>query len=162
METLDIAILILVGLGGLNCFRAGFTRSVRGIAAVSVGVFAASQLWRELVPILQGVIKHTGIAKWVSIVAIAVGVSAAVDMIFERIQKIMRRGVLGWLDNTVGGAFGVAVSSVLIGLAIMLLDRYGGEWFQEAMAASRFAPTLLDIANQVFDFGKEIIEEQGG
>ena len=162
METLDIVILVLVGLGGLNCFRVGFTRSVWGITAISVGVFVASQLWRELALILQGVIKHEGVAKWVSVVAIAGGVSVAIDKVFEQIQKIMRRGVLGWLDNIVGGLFGVAISGILIGLALILLNRYGGKAFQEAIVSSRFSPTLLDVAHQVFNFGKEIIEKQAG
>jgi uncharacterized membrane protein required for colicin V production len=162
METLDIVILVLVGLGGLNCLRVGFTRSVWGIAAISLGVFAASQLWREFALILQGVIKHEGISKWASVIAITAVVSIAVDRVFEQIQKIMRRGVLGWLDNVVGGLFGVAVSGVLIGLALILLNRYGGKAFQEAIATSRFAPTLLEVAHQVFNFGKEVIEKQAG
>ena len=105
MANLDIAIVVLVGLGSLSCFRAGFTRSVWGIAAMSAGVFAASQLWQELAPILQRFIKHSGVAKWASIVAIAAGVSIVMDMIFERLQKVMSRGILGWLDNIVGGGF---------------------------------------------------------
>ena len=160
MANLDIAIVVLVGLGSLSCFRAGFTRSVWGIAAMSAGVFAASQLWQELAPILQRFIKHGGVAKWASIVAIAAGVSIVMDMIFERLQKVMSRGVLGWLDNIVGGAFGVASSSILIGCLLLLLDRYAGDTFKKAITDSRFAPMLLEIGNRVFDFGKEIIKEQ--
>ena len=162
METLDIVIVVLVGLGGLNCLRIGFTRSVWGIAAISIGVFVASQLWQELASILQNVIKHEGISKWVSVVAIAAAVSLTADKLFEQIQKIIRRGVLGWLDNIVGGMFGIAASGVLIGLALILLNHHGDEALQDAIAASRFAPTLLDVAHQVFDFGKEIIEKQTG
>lgn len=160
MGKLDIAILILVSLGGLSCFRAGFTRSVWGITALSAGVFSASQLWQELAPVLQHFIKHEGVAKWVSIVVIAVGVSIVTDIVFEQLQKIMERGVLRWINNIVGAAFGVAATSILIGLGLLLLDRYGGEGARRAIANSYFASTLLEIANQVFNFSKSVIEEQ--
>ena len=160
MGKLDIAILLLVSLGGLSCFRAGFTRSVWGITALSAGVFSASQLWQELAPVLQHVIQHEGIAKWVSIVVIAVGVCILTDIVLDQLQTIMERGVLRWINNIVGAAFGVAAASILIGLGLMLLERYGGEGVKEAIAHSRFAPTLLEIANQVFNFSKSVIEEQ--
>lgn len=162
MEKLDIAIAILVILGGLSCFGAGFTRSVWGITAISAGVFTASQLWRELAPILQRFIRHAGIAKWVSIVAIVVLVSTAVDVVFERLQRIMSRGVLGWINSVVGAAFGVAASTILIAIALLLLDCYGGGAVKEAIAHSRFAPLLLEIGHRVFDFGKKVIKEQAG
>ena len=160
MDKLDIAIIVLVGLGGLSCFRAGFTRSVWGIAAVSAGVFTASQLWGELAPILQRLIKHEGIAKWASVALIAAGVSVAIDFLFERFQRVIERGVLGWINNTVGAVFGVVASSILIGCVLLLLDRYGGGTLQEAIASACFAPTFVEIGHRVFDFGKEVIKEQ--
>jgi uncharacterized membrane protein required for colicin V production len=160
MGKLDIAILILIGLGSWGCFHAGFTRSVWGIAAIAAGFFAASQLWRELSPIVGRVIHHEGAAKWTSIIAIAVGVLIAVDLIFDRIQSVMERGVLGWVNNIVGAVFGAVSSGILLGFAFMLLDNYGGQTFQDAIHNSRFAPTLLDCANQVFDFGQEVVREQ--
>ena len=102
MDKLDIAIIVLVGLGGFSCFRAGFTRSVWGIAAISAGVFTASQLWGELAPILQRLIKHEGIAKWASVALIAAGVSVGIDFLFERFQRVIERGGVGWVNNTVG------------------------------------------------------------
>ncbi|MCZ6677913.1 MAG: CvpA family protein [Candidatus Poribacteria bacterium] len=160
MGKLDIAIVILIGLGGFSCFRAGFTRSVWGIAAIAAGVFAASYLWRDLSPVVQGFVKHEGLAKWVSIIVIAAGVSVAMDALFERLQKIIDRGVLGWINSGVGAAFGVASSSILIGCLLLALEHYDGDMFQEAIANSRFAPRLLEIGNEVFDFGKEVIKEQ--
>jgi uncharacterized membrane protein required for colicin V production len=160
MGKLDIAMVVFVGLGGLGCFRIGFTRSVWGIAAMFSGVLAASQLWRDVALILQRFINHESLAKWASIVAIAVSVSIIMDVIFERIQKIIDRGILGWINHAVGGAFGVVSSSILIGCLLLLLDRYGGETSKEAIANSRFAAPILEFTHQVFDFGKEVVKEQ--
>jgi len=160
MEKIDIAIIILVSLGALSCFRAGFTRSVWGIAAVSAGVFTASQLWSELAPILQRLIKHEGIAKWASIILIAMGVCVLIDFLFERFQRVMDRGVLGWVNNTIGAAFGIVVSTVLIASALIFLNRFGGETLKDAIARSHLAPVFVEIGHKVFDFGKEVIREQ--
>ena len=160
MSKLDIAILVLIGLGSWSCFHAGFTRSVWGIAAIAAGIFAASQFWGELAPYVQRLIHHEQIAKWASIVAIAAVVSIVVDMIFDRVQIIMERGVLGWVNNVVGAGFGAVSSGILLGFAFLLLNNYGGQTFQDAIEGSRFAPTLVDFAHQAFDFGKEVVRER--
>jgi uncharacterized membrane protein required for colicin V production len=160
MVPLDIVILIIVGLGGLSGFRTGFTRSVWGIAAISAGIFTASQLWRELAPLIQHFIKHESIAKWTSILIIIVGVGMAVDIVFDQLQRLMAQGVLKWINHTAGAVLGIAVSSFLIGCVLLLLERHNKVAFNHMIADSRFAPSLLEMARQSFDFGKLVIEEQ--
>ena len=160
MAKLDIAIIVLVTLGGVKCFRAGFTRSVWGIAAISAGLFTANQLWQNLAPILQRWIEDEGTAKWVSVIAITLAVSIIIDIVFGRVQEVLDSGVLGWINSLVGGAFGVVVSCVLLAIALTLANRYGGESIQAIINNSRFGPSLLEIGHQIFDFGKEAIKEQ--
>ena len=93
METLDIAIVIIAGVAGLSCLRAGFTRSVWGIAAMSAGAFVASQVWKDVTPFLLRFIKQEPLAKWISIIAIVAAVSIVIDMVFSHIQKVVERGV---------------------------------------------------------------------
>lgn len=162
MGKLDIAILIIAGLGGLSCLRAGFTRSVWGIAAISAGAFVASQVWRDLTPFLLRFIKQEPLAKWISIIAIVIAVSIVIDMVFSHIQKVVERGVLGWVNHIIGGVFGIVSSAILIGGFLLLLDHFGGEETKHAIANSRFAPDLLEIAKQVFDFGEKAIKEHFG
>ena len=162
MGKLDIVIVIIAGVGGLSCFRAGFTRSAWGIAALSAGVFVASQVWQDATPFLIRFIKQESLAKWISIIVIAVAVSILIDMVFSHIQKVVERGVLGWINHIIGGVFGVASSAILIGCFLLLLDRFGGEEAKQAVTNSRFAPDLLEIAKQVFDFGEEAVKEHFG
>ena len=162
MGKLDIIILILVGLGGWSCFRAGFTRSVWGLAAVSAGLFAASHLWQEVSPLLGRFIAHQSFTKWVSIIAIAVGVSILADMVFDRLQTVMDRGILGWVNSVVGAAFGGASSGILLGFLFLLLSHYGGDGLHNAIDESRFAPRLVELAHQVFDLGKDAVQRQVG
>ena len=151
---------MLVTLGGVKCFRAGFTRSVWGIAAISAGLFTANQSWQALAPILQHWIEDRGTVKWVSVIVITLVVSIVIDIVFVRVQEVLDSGVLGWINSLVGGAFGVVASSVLLAIAIMLANRYGDESIQTIINNSRFGPSLLEIGIQIFDFGKEAIKEQ--
>ncbi len=162
MGKLDIAIIIVAGVAGLSCLRAGFTRSVWGIAAISAGAFVASQVWQDVTPFLLRFIKQEPLAKWISIIAIVAAVSIVVDMVFGHIQEIVERGVLGWVNHIIGGAFGVVSSAILIGGCLLLVDHFGSEEARQAVANSRFAPDLLEIARQVFDFGEEAIKEHFG
>ena len=151
---------MLVTLGGVKCFRAGFTRSVWGIAAISAGLFIASQFWQSLALILGDWIEDEGMAKWVSVIAITLAVSILIDIVFGRIQEILDSGVLGWINSLVGGAFGIIVSGVLIATVLMLLHRFGGESIQTIINNSRFGALLMEIGFQIFDFGREVITEQ--
>ena len=160
MPKLDIAIIIFVGLGTFSCFRAGFTRSVWGIVAVSVGIFTASQLWDKLAPLLHRLIDNEDIVKWASIILITIVTCVLIDTLFQRFQRVVEQGVLGWINNIIGAAFGVIVSSVLIGAVLILLNDFGGETLKEAIAHSRLAPVFMDIGYKIFDFGKEMIGEQ--
>ena len=162
MGKLDIAILIIAGVGGLSCLRAGFTRSVWGIAAISAGAFVASQVWQDVTPFLLRFIKQEPLAKWITIIAIVAAVSIVIDTVFSHIQKVVERGVLGWVNHIIGGAFGVISSAILIGGCLLLLDRFGGAEAKQVVADSRFAPHLLEITKQVFDFGEKAIKEHFG
>ena len=151
---------MLATLGGVKCFQAGFTRSVWGIAAISAGLFTANQLWGVLAPIMGHWIEDQGAVKWASVIVITLVVSIVIDIVFGRVQEVLDTGVLGWINSLVGGAFGVAASCVLLAIAFMLANRYGDESIQTIINNSRFGPSLLEIGNQIFDFGKEAIKEQ--
>ena len=94
MNTVDIIILLLIAVGGWHCWRSGFTRSIWGLVAICAGVFAASQFWRDLSPIVEQLIGNPEIAKWISVVGIAAGVSMAIDWLMERVQWILEKGIL--------------------------------------------------------------------
>ncbi len=160
MTKLDIGILILVALAGLSCYRAGFTRSAWGIFALGAGFATACQFWHSLATYLQKFIENPTFAKWVSIVVLIVVTSIIVDTLFERIQRIIEKGVLGWLNRLLGLCFGVASGGLLIAFALIFLNSYAGDGFKNEIANSRFAPQLLDIGNRVWAVTKQHVEKQ--
>ncbi len=160
MTKLDIGILILVALAGLSCYRAGFTRSAWGIFALGAGFAAACQFWSSLASSLQKFIENPTFAKWVSIVVLIIVTSIIVDTLFERVQRIIEKGVLGWLNRLLGICFGIASGGLLISFALILLNTYAGDGFKTEIANSRFAPQFLDMGNRVWTVSKQHVEKQ--
>ena len=160
MTKLDIGILILVGLAGVSCYRAGFTRSVWGIFVIGIGFFTACQFWGQLAPVVQRLVADSGWAKWLSIIAIVLGVSILVDSLFERIQRILESGVLGWVNHLLGLGFGIASGGLVIAFALILFNAYGGDGFKKKIENSRFAPHLTDIGKRVWAVSKEHVQKQ--
>ena len=160
MTKLDIGILILVGLSGISCFRVGFTRSVWGVFVIGVGFFTACQLWHPLAILLQKLIANPNWTKWLSIVAIVLVVSILVDSLFERIQRILEKGILGWANYLLGLCFGIASGGLVIAFALILLNTHGSNGFKNEIADSRFAPQLIDVGNRVWAVSKEHVRNQ--
>ena len=160
MTKLDIGILILVGLAGVSCCRAGFTRSVWGVFVIGAGFFVACQFWHQLAAFLQKFIANPTWAKWLSIVAIVLVVSILIDSLFERIQRILEKGVLGWVNRLLGLCFGVASGGVIIAFALILLNMYGGEGFKKEIENSRFALQLIDVGHRVWAVSKDHVQRQ--
>ncbi len=160
MTKLDIGILILVGLAGISCYRAGFTRSVWGIFAIGIGFFTACQFWGQFAMVVQKLVANPSWAKWMSIVAIVLIVAILMDSFFERIQRILERGVLGWVNHLLGLGFGIVSGGLVIAFALILLSTHGPEGFRNEMANSRFTPYLTDVGNRVWAVSKEHVQKQ--
>ena len=146
MSKLDIVIIIIIALAGFRCLMAGFVRSTMGLISLVAGIFIAGRFWHLLSPYLVDVFKSETWAKWISVVIITIVASTLVCMIIERVRIFAEKGVLNWVNNLIGAAFGVIFASLLLGLILMLLAQHGGDFFQNAINNSKFCPTLVNLA----------------
>ena len=120
----------------------------------------ACQFWHQLAAFLQKLIANPTWAKWLSIVAIVLVTSILIDSLFERIQRILEKGVLGWANRLLGLSFGIASGGLVIAFALILLNTYSSEGFKNEISDSRFAPQLIDIGNNVWAVSKEHVQKQ--
>ncbi len=160
MTILDIGILILVALAGWSCYRGGFTRAGWGILSLGTGFAIASQFWPSVAAFLQKFIENPTFSKWASIIALIIVTTIIIDKIFDRMQRVVEKGVLGWVNRLLGLCFGIVSGGLLIALALILLNTYAGDGFKKEIANSRFAPQLLEIGNRVWTVSKEHVEKQ--
>ena len=127
---------------------------------VGAGFFTACQFWHPLATFLQKLIANSTWTKWLSIVAIVLVVSILIDLLFERVQRILEKGVLGWANRLLGLGFGIVSSGLAIAFALILLNTYGGNGFKSEITNSRFAPQLIDIGNRVWAVSKDHVQKQ--
>lgn len=158
MSILDFAILILIGLAGFSCFKAGFTRSIWGVFALGAGLVVASQVWQELAYVIEKVIPQEDLAKWISIVVLILIVSIIVDLIFGRIHRLFEEGILGWVNSLLGVCLGVASSVIIISLLLHFLSPQISENLSEQLNNSLFASYLQEFGEEVWAFGRENVK----
>ncbi len=159
MATLDIVILIIVGIAGFSCYKAGFTRSVWGIFAIGTGLIVASQLWQFLAIPIQKLIPNEEVTKWISVIVLIVITSIVTDMVFERIHQIFEKGILGWLNSLLGLAIGIASSVLIIALLLHFFNPYLSDFLKDEIDNSLFASHLMELGDEVWDFGKENVKK---
>ena len=157
MNKLDILILMIIGLAGFSCFITGFVRSTMGLMAIGGGIFIAGWLWQYLAPLLNNVVKNEATAKWLSILAIVVIASIALDLLLIRIQKIAEKGVLSWINNLIGAGFGIVIASLFLGMVFLLLTQHGHDFLQNSIDNSRFAKPLVTFAKHTIGMVKKSI-----
>lgn len=158
MSIIDIIILLIVGLAGFSCFKAGFTRSIWGVFALGAGVVVASQGWNELAYLVEKVIPQEDIAKWISIVVLILITSIVVDLIFGRIHRLFEEGILGWLNSLIGLCIGVVSSVIILSLILHILYPHVSDSFANQIDNSLFASHLLELGEEVWTFGKENVK----
>lgn len=161
-KLLDIIILIVIGFAGLKCYFMGFTRSIWGWVAIASGIFIASRTWSHLADLLDGLIKNDQVTKVVTVLIIVFGTAILVDHLFRKLNVIVQKGVIGWINSALGIAFGVALASLLIGGALILLEEYAGDSFQKIIVQSKFAPYLMRFTRYVIGVSKVIIDKSEG
>ncbi len=152
MKALDIGIFILVGLSGWSCYRKGFTRSIRGLLSIFLGILSANRFWHFLVPSIESFIENEWVAKWVNVLIIIIGTSVITRLFLERLSQVVEGGVLGWINSIHGAVFGIAFSCILVGTVLFLINRLSGKTIEDLIGGSVLAPNLMDFSRQFLDY----------
>ncbi|SEL29274.1 CvpA family protein [Acinetobacter sp. DSM 11652] len=153
MNTIDIFILIILLIGGLNGLRQGFVKAfanlVGWIFALIMGAKFAGQIAPTMSALSQDPVVQK-IAAFAFIVLIIVVLTWIVTAILNRLLKSLK---LGPLNRLAGGAFGT-----LKGLLIVLITMQGIGSFVESSPhwkQSKFIQTLLPYAPLATEYTKE-------
>ena len=157
MNAIDIFILIVLLIGGLNGLRQGFVKAfanlIGWILALIVGAKFASVLAPSMVSLSEDPVVQK-IAAFAFIVLVIVVLTWIVTALLNNILKSLK---LGPLNRLAGGAFGS-----LKGLLIVLITMQGvGSWVESSpyWRQSKFVQTLLPYAPWAMELSKEAASE---
>lgn len=157
MNTIDIVILILLLIGGLNGLRQGFIKAFANLVGWIFALIVAAKYSVVLAPSMTALSSDPvvqKIAAFAFIVLIIVVLTWIVTAVLNGVLKSLK---LGPLNRLAGGAFGT-----LKGLLIVLITIQGvGPWVESSpyWKQSKFVQTLLPYAPWATELSKDAANE---
>ena len=123
MTTLDILILIIIGIGTILGLMKGFVHQLSSLIGLIVGLLVARALFAEVGEWLAPAL---GTSVTVARVFAFFMIWVVVPLLFSLIASFLTRALrvihLGWLNRLLGGALGAVKSMLIVGLFIHLLQ----------------------------------------
>ncbi len=123
MATLDIIILVVVGIGAVMGFAKGFIRQLASILGLIVGLLAARALYTPLAEKLcPAVTDSMTVAQVIAFIAIWLAVPLVFALVASVLTKAMDAISLGWLNRWLGSGLGALKYMLLASIVICVIE----------------------------------------
>lgn len=123
MTTIDIIILIAVGVGAVRGFMKGFIRQLASILGLVVGLLAAKALYVSLAETLCPVVTDSmTVAQVLSFIMIWIAIPLIFTVVASVLTKAMEVISLGWLNRLLGAGLGALKFLLLAILLVCVIE----------------------------------------
>lgn len=123
MTTIDIIILIAVGVGAVRGFMKGFIRQLASILGLVVGLLAAKALYVSLAEKLCPVVTDSmTVAQVLSFIMIWIAIPLIFTVVASVLTKAMEVISLGWLNRLLGAGLGALKFLLLTILLVCVIE----------------------------------------
>ncbi|NDV18709.1 CvpA family protein [Pseudodesulfovibrio sp. JC047] len=119
MNFLDIILICIIALFVVRGFFRGLIQEVLSLVAIILALFLASHFDHLVAPHLELYIENGITVSALSYSLIFFGTLIVFWLLTKLIRSMLELSLLGWLDRTAGGIFGL-IEGVLIGLVGLL------------------------------------------
>lgn len=157
MNAIDIVILILLLIGGLNGLRQGFIKAFANLVGWIFALIVAAKYASVLAPSMTALSADPVVQKIAAFAFIVLVIVVLTWMVSALLNRILKSLKLGPLNRLAGGAFGT-----LKGLLIVLIAIQGiGPWVESSphWKQSKFIQTLLPYAPWATQMSKDAANE---
>ncbi|HWQ13836.1 MAG TPA: CvpA family protein [Roseiflexaceae bacterium] len=149
MNSIDIAIIVIVLLSGALGLYWGLIRQVLSVAGVAAGVVAAGRYGPQAAEALLSFITDGALAQALGFVLVFAAVSGAASLAASLLHRFVGLLFLGWLDHLLGGVLGAAQGALVSAVLLLAAAAFPHPAWAEALGASRIAPTVVGAASAV-------------
>lgn len=152
MNFLDIILICIVALFLLRGFFRGLVQEVLSLVAVILAVVLASNFDHLLHPHLVLYIDSEMTVGIISYAIIFVGTLILFWLLAKLIRTMLEISLLGWVDRTAGGAFGLLEGVLIALVGLMFLQTFAPE--SDILTQSAIAPQaqhLVDMLGEYVD-----------
>lgn len=157
MNTLDIIILIILLIGGLNGLRQGFIKAFANLIGWIFALIVGAKYAVVLAPAMAGLSQDPVVQKIAAFAFIVLIIVVCTWIISALLNGLLKSLKLGPLNRLAGGAFGS-----LKGLLIVLITMQGlGPWVESSphWKQSKFVQVLLPYAPLATELSKDAANE---
>ncbi len=140
MTVLDAIVLFVVGLSTLRGLSRGFARSVITTTATIGGFFLASSSYRGAVPLLRPLVESETMAHLLAFLSTYLLVLLIGLLLARALHSGLRRAHLSWLDQGMGGLFGLLRGWALCSVIYLALNVF--PWRFDLLRESFTSPYL--------------------
>ncbi len=157
MNTIDIFILIILLIGGLNGLRQGFIKAFANLVGWIFALIVAAKYSSSLAPLMSALSSDPVVQKISAFAFIVLVIIVSTWIVTYLLNGFLKSLKLGPLNRLAGGAFGT-----LKGLLVVLITMQGiGPWVESSphWKQSKFIQNLLPYAPWASALSKEAANE---
>ncbi len=150
-NTIDVFVLITIGLGFVIGLWKGFIRSLTATAGLLAGVVLAARYYPVVDPYLGRVSSlDPHVAMVLSMIAIFIGVQVVFVVIRRLLEALLDLTRLTWFDRLVGAALGLVAGAVTVVGGVQVMLYLVPEW--PDIRTSRLLVPVTELTNDVLKY----------
>ena len=139
---MDLVLLVILGFATLWGMRKGLIRVVIPAVGMIVGVVLASRLYSTIADSVFS--SEAAIAKVGAFIIVLVAVMIVASIVSKVLTGMVSLVMLGWVNRLVGGAVGLLLSAVGLGVVLALVARFPLLGLDSAVKGSALAALLVE------------------
>lgn len=150
MNFLDIILICIVALFLLRGFFRGLVQEVFSLIAIVLAIFLASRFDDMLAPHLRLYIESDITVGALSYTLIFVGTLVLVWLLTKLLRSVLELSLLGWIDRTAGGVFGLAEGVLICLVGLMFLQTFAPK--SDILNESWIAPHVRHMVDTLGEY----------
>ncbi|WFS63879.1 CvpA family protein [Pseudodesulfovibrio thermohalotolerans] len=150
MNFLDIILICIIALFVLRGFFRGLVQEVLSLIAVVLAIYLASRFDDVLSPHLKLYIESDITVSALSYFLIFIGTLVVVWLLTKLIRSVLEISLLGWIDRTLGGVFGLLEGALICLVGLMFLQTFAPE--SDILNESAIAPRAQHLVAKMSEY----------
>lgn len=156
MNTLDIIILIILLMGGLNGFRLGLIKSFANLLGWIIAVIMAIKFNDVVAPFML-LSQDVVLQKIMAFIAIVMIVIALTWLLSALLNNVLQQLKLGPLNRLAGGVFGLLKSAIIVLVVMQSVSAWAMN--TQAWQNSKMIEMLLPFAPKATAFAQQAAQQ---
>ena len=157
MSTVDIVLLIMLGLGAVKGYLRGFIVELLSFLAFFIGLFLALELTIPVALNVFGETEYHDVIAVIVFIALFILLSMAIKAGAKALKKMVDVTLFGTLDNIAGAVAGVLKWAFVISIVFWVFESVGFDFEEKYANGSFIFPYIVGIGPMVFGWLSDII-----